>query len=115
MVARQGVEDRPDPVDYAAWWNEFGVLSLQLELVEAITRARNLARSGVDIITFGPIDMMFSCKAHPHHFLKTMDDCVAYVVKALEGTGIAVCVSTELLEKYGDMGVSVFQERPRDA
>ena len=114
-AARQGAKDHPDPVEYAAWWNQFGVLWMQIESVEAVTQARALAKSGVDCLSFGPIDLMFSLKRYPHHSFNTMDDCVAYVVKALEDTSAAVCVRSyapDLREKYFDMGVTVLLESP---
>lgn len=114
--ARRGAGDHGDPVEYAKWWNTFGILWLQIESVEAVTRAHILARPGVDCLSFGPTDLTFSLMAHPNHALKTVDDCVAYVAKSLEGTGVAVCHrigSPENRQKYADMGVTVLLESPR--
>ena len=114
-AARRGAKSLPDPVEYAEWWNRAGVLWMQIESVEAVTRARALAKSGVDCLSFGPTDLMFSLKEYPHHSFETMDDCVAYVVKALEGTNVAVCVRSytpDLRQKYTDMGVTVLLESP---
>jgi 2-keto-3-deoxy-L-rhamnonate aldolase RhmA len=104
-----------DPEEYIAWWNRFGVLWLQIESIEAVTRAHLLAQPGVDCLSFGPIDLTFSIKAHPNHALQSVDDCVAYVARSLQGSGVAVChrsLDPALRSKYADMGVTVFLERP---
>jgi 2-keto-3-deoxy-L-rhamnonate aldolase RhmA len=111
--ARRGVSEHPDPVDYGAWWNTFGILWLQIESVEAVTRAHIFARPGVDCLSFGPTDLMFNLMGHPNHNLKTVDDCVAYVARSLEGSGVAVCHRIgppENRQKYVDMGVTVLLE-----
>ena len=111
--ARRGAADHLDPVDYGAWWNTYGILWMQIESVEAVTRAHILAKPGVDCLSFGPTDLMFSLKGHPNHHLKTVDDCVAYVARSLEGTGISVCHrigSSENRQKFADMGVTVLLE-----
>ncbi len=101
--------------EYIAWWNMYGVLWLQVESVEAVTHGHLLAKPGVDALSFGPTDLSVSLKAHPTHWLKTVDDCVAYLCKSLEGTGVAVCHRTYNAEreKYADMGVQVFLESPK--
>jgi hypothetical protein len=55
-------------------------------------------------------------EAHPKHPFKTVDDCLRHVLKQLEGTDIRVSFrnySPDLRNKYLDMGVTVFMERPR--
>jgi 2-dehydro-3-deoxyglucarate aldolase len=104
-----------DPMAYAEWWNRYGVLWLQIESVEAVTRARHLARPGVDCLSFGPVDLSYSLKAHPRHPLQSVDDCIAYVARALEGTTVRVCVrngTPETREKYAAVGATVFIESP---
>lgn len=113
--ARRGAKGK-EPAAYAEWWNRYGVLWLQIESVEAVTHARQFARPGVDCLSFGPIDLTFSLKAHPRHPFQTVDDCVRYVARALEGTPTRVCVrngSPDLRQKYADMGATVFLESPR--
>ena len=113
--ARRRASDFADPFDYADWWRNYGVLWLQIESVEAVTRAHLLARPGVDCLSFGPTDLTFSLKAHPNHVLKSVDDAVAYVAKSLQGTGVAVCHrigAAEHRSKYADMGVTVILEPP---
>jgi 2-keto-3-deoxy-L-rhamnonate aldolase RhmA len=105
-----------DPAAYARWWNPYGVLCLQVESVEAVTHARQLAQPGVDCLTFGPVDLTFSLEAHPHHPFRTVDDCIQYVARALEGTMVRVCVrnrTPDTRAKYADMGVTVFLEDAR--
>ena len=87
-----------------------------MESVEAITKGHLLARPGVDGLSIGPADLTVSIKSHPNHWLKTVDDCIAYLCKSLEGTGVAVChrnYKPELRSKYADMGVQVFLESPQ--
>ena len=112
--ARRGIKGK-DAVEYAGWWNRFGVLWMQIESVEAVTRSRQLARPGVDCLSFGPKDLMFSLKQHPTHPLQTVDHCIGYVARALEGTHVGVCHrngTPETREKYADLGVTVFLESP---
>jgi 2-keto-3-deoxy-L-rhamnonate aldolase RhmA len=112
--ARRGAQGK-DPVAYAEWWNRYGVLWMQIESVEAVTHARQFARPGVDCLSFGPIDLMFSLKAHPGHPFRDMDDCVRYVARALEGTTTRACVrnSAQDRQKFADLGATVFLENPQ--
>ena len=60
-----------------------------------------------------PADLTFSIENHPNHALQTVDACVEYVAKALEGTTTAVCFrngSPSTRQKYADLGVTVFLE-----
>jgi len=110
---RAGFEGREDRLGYAAWWAETGVLWMQLESVGSVTNARGLAKPGVDCLSFGPNDLMFSIEAHPEHHLKTVDDCVRHVVEQLEGSTVAVCFRSSTpdnRQKYEDMGVRVLLE-----
>lgn len=119
-VARRGVKARGGQVDrleYAAWWNDIMVLAIQLESVEAILNARQLAKPGVDVIAFGPNDLQFSLEAHPHFPLNTVDACMRHVAEQCKGTqirlGMAVTTEPEEREKYLEMGITLFQESPR--
>ena len=114
-AARLGIDERPERLEYAEWWAETGVLWLQLESVHAVTEARRLAIPGVDCLSFGPADLTFSIEAHPNHPFKAVDDCVAYVVKELEGSDAVVCfrnMDPKLRRKYQDMGVTMLLEIP---
>lgn len=115
-AARVGIDRRSDRLEYARWWNDYGVLWLQVESIEAITNARQLAKPGVDCLSFGPSDLSFSLEAHPHHPFKTVDDCVRHVLQQLKGTDVHVCFrnyTPDLRQKYIDMGVTVLLERPQ--
>jgi 2-keto-3-deoxy-L-rhamnonate aldolase RhmA len=115
-AARWKVQGRQDRLDYSAWWNAHGVLWMQIESINAVTHARTLAKKGVDCLSWGPADLSFSREANPHHPLKTDDDCVKYVVKVLDGSGVRLCVRSydpALRNKYRDMGVTILLERPK--
>jgi len=103
------------PVEYAAWWNTYGVLWMQVESVQASTHCRQLAKSGVDCLSFGPIDLTFNLQSHPTHPYKTVDDCVQGVCDALSDLPTQVCFRNYDKAKrklYADMGVTVFVEIP---
>ena len=114
-AARKGTKERSDRLEYAEWWNRYGVLWMQIESINSVTHARKLAKPGVDCLSFGPADLTFSIEGHPHHPFKTVDDCVRHVAEQLEGTGVAVCFRNgrpDTREKYAAMGVTVFLENP---
>jgi 2-keto-3-deoxy-L-rhamnonate aldolase RhmA len=113
--ARRGAQEK-DPAAYAEWWNRFGVIWLQIESVEAVTRARQLVQPGVDCLSFGPVDLEFSLQVHPRHPLRTVDDCIHYVARAVEGSGVRICIRNvprEAWERYADVGATVFLDSPR--
>jgi 2-keto-3-deoxy-L-rhamnonate aldolase RhmA len=115
-AARYGVEGREDRLEYAEWWNNTGVLWLQIESLHAITRATQLALPGVDCLSWGPADLSFNREANPDHPLQTDDDCIEYTLKVLEGTGTRLVVRSydhTLRNRYRDMGVTVLMERPK--
>jgi 4-hydroxy-2-oxoheptanedioate aldolase len=105
-----------DRLAYAAWWNDYVVLGIQVESVEAVTNIRQLAKPGVSVVTFGPNDLSFSLEGHPEYPLQTVDDCMRNVVAQLQGTGIrlAMGTATKTAErgKYREMGITLFQEEP---
>ena len=115
-AARRGIAGQEDRLQYAEWWNNTGVLCLQMETIRAVTNARKLAKPGVDCLTWGPADLSFDLEAHPEHPFKTVDDCVRHVLKQLEGSEVKVCFRSytpDQRQKYIDMGVTVLMERPR--
>ena len=104
-----------DRLGYAEWWNNYGVLMIQLESIPAVTAAHKLARPGVDCLSFGPNDLMYSIEAHPKHPFRDVDDCVRHVVEQLAGSDTRVCFRNHpasMRQKYVDMGVTVFLESP---
>ena len=101
------------PQEYAALWERTGALAMQIESVAATTAARRLAKDGVDFLTIGPADMAFDLRRHPHYALQSVDDCVRYLVRELEGTGVHVCMRTMAGDDpspYLDMGVTMIME-----
>lgn len=115
--ARRGLRSVAKGLDrlaYAKWWNDYVILSIQVESVEAVTNIRQLAKPGVSVVTFGPNDLSFSLEAHPDYPLKSVDECMRNVAAQLDGSGIRIAMGTgtkpEEREKYLAMGVTLFQE-----
>ena len=107
-MARVGLSDHPDWEAYNAWWNDYGVLWCQVESVAAVTSVYSFLRPGLDCIAFGPADLTASLHYNPHPTLKTLDDCVSYVVEAVAGTDTGVCLRMpfDQKQKYNDLGVN---------
>lgn len=115
-AARYGIQGREGRLEYAEWWNHTGLLCLQMETIRAVTNARRLAKPGVDCLTWGPSDLSFDLEAQPLHPFRTVDDCLRYVLKQLQGTDVRISFrsySPDLRNKYLDMGVTVLMERPK--
>ena len=111
--ARLRAGDFANPFDYAEWWNDHGLLWMQLESVQAVEKVFCLAKDGVDCVSFGPTDLSFDLSYHPHPRLKTVDDCVRQVVRTLEQVPVAVCFRSygpDRRQQYLDMGVGVILE-----
>ena len=100
--------------EYAALWERTGALAMQIESVAATTAARRLARDGGRLLhPSARPDMTFDLRRHPNHALQSVDDCVRYLVRELEGTGIRVCMRTMVGDDpapYHDMGVTMILE-----
>jgi 4-hydroxy-2-oxoheptanedioate aldolase len=112
-AARLGFAKQPDRLEYSRWWNETGVLWVQIESINAVTHVRKLAKPGVDCISFGPADLSYDLEANPNHPFKSVDDCMRYAIEQLQGTGVAVCARGQYpstRQKYTDMGASVLME-----
>ena len=105
-----------DRLTYAAWWNEYVVLGIQLESVEAVTNVRKLAKPGVSVVTFGPNDLSFNIDDHPGYPLQNVDDCMRNVAAQLSGAEIRLAMGTatkpEERDRYLEMGITLFQEEP---
>lgn len=110
----RGVAKGMDRLAYAAWWNDYVILSIQVEAVEAVTNIRKLAKPGVTVVAFGPNDLGFNMEGHPGYPLTSVDDCMRNVAAQLDGTGIRLAMGTgtrpEQREKYLEMGITLFQE-----
>jgi 4-hydroxy-2-oxoheptanedioate aldolase len=101
----------PDRLEYAKWWNSHGILWMQLESVLGVTRAREMANLGIDVLSWGPNDLAFDREANTEHALKTDDDCIEHVISSLKGSGGTLCLRTyseEQMGRYSDMGVTMF-------
>jgi 2-keto-3-deoxy-L-rhamnonate aldolase RhmA len=112
---RYGFGTNADRLEYAKWWNQYGVLWLQIESIYAVEKVNMFALPGVDCLSFGPADLTFNLESNPNYRLKNVDECVQEVVDKLVGTNTKVCFrnyTRETREKYIDMGVTVFLERP---
>ena len=111
---RVGLSERSNRLEYAAWWNDYGVLTIQTESVDAVVNARQLAKPGIDVLAFGVNDLNFSLEAHPQFPIRTYEDCVKHVHEQLDGTGVRAAVRPESqadLDLFLDMGVTVFVEQ----
>lgn len=111
---RLGFAERgKDHVFYRKWWNETGLLWIQIESLHSVSNAHLLAKPGVDCLSFGPMDMTLDIEMHPNHPFQTVDDCVAHVLKQLEGTGTKLVHrnnTPDMRQKYRDMGVQILLE-----
>lgn len=115
-AARRGIGRGLSRTEYATWWNQTVVLAMQLESVEAIDRARELARPGIDYLAFGPSDLSFSLEMNPQYRLRTVDDCMRDVATQVRGDGVrlGMAIGTRPDERapYLAMGLTMFQEYP---
>lgn len=115
-TARYGINSADGPLDrlaYAEWWNNNVLVAIMPESADAIRNIRSLAAPGVDFVTFGPNDLLFSIEGHPDFPLRTVEECVAHVIEQLAGTGVAVGIGTAIegdRERYRQMGVTIFSE-----
>ena len=105
--------------EFADWWNQSGVLMLQVESLEAITIAGRLAKPGVDCLSWGAAphsaDLAFSLEGNPGHPFKTDDDCLMYTIEQLRGTNTKMFVRIDGpadRNKYIKMGATVLRENP---
>ncbi len=83
----------PGVRDYADWWNENGILAIQIETVRGVRNARNLAKPGVDLILFGGNDLSFSLAAHPGCGFASVTECQQYVCEQVADLPVRVGVS----------------------
>lgn len=115
-TARYGLNTADGPLDrhsYAAWWNDNVLVAIMPESVEAIRNIRALATPGVDFVTFGPNDLLFSIEGHPDFPMRTVEECIRHVLAELSGTGVAVAIGTAIegdRARFQEMGVTIFSE-----
>ena len=48
------------------------------------------AKPGIDYVDFGPADLSFDLETKGHPLLRTVEDCRAFVIRELEGSGVRV-------------------------
>jgi len=103
-----------DRIGHAKWYDNYGMLWLQMESIKGVTDALKLAKPGVDCFSFGPNDLNFDIETYPAHPLNSVDKCVNHVVEQLADSTAAAAFRTtpENRQKYADMGVTVFLEEP---
>ena len=77
---RYGFGPNADRLEYAKWWNQYGVLWLQIESIYAVEKVNMFALPGVDCLSFGPADLTFNLESNPNYRLKSVDECVQEVV-----------------------------------
>jgi 2-keto-3-deoxy-L-rhamnonate aldolase RhmA len=116
---RLGLRTRSAPTarrEYASWWNDTVLLSIQIESVQTVTNIASLVRRGITHVTWGPNDLEFSLDLHPTFPLKTVEACMENVASQLEGSGVRIAMGTATTpaerQKYRDLGVTIFQASP---
>lgn len=116
-TSRIEINDRPDRLPYASWWNNFGVLWLQVESLQAISNIPKLALPGIDCISWGPADLAFDRESNPHHPLSISDQaCIDHAFKLLEDSHAQLVLRNynwRERDKFIDMGAKVILERPK--
>jgi staphyloferrin B biosynthesis citrate synthase len=102
--------------EYAAWWNETVLLSIQIESVQTVTNIARLVRPGITHVTWGPNDLEFSLELHPEFPLRTVEACMENVATQLKGSGIPIAMGTITTPaeraKYRALGVTIFMAAP---
>ena len=120
---RAGVEEKhlvfPADLDvrneYMKWWNEFGVLMLQIESINAIENIKNFSIKGVDCVSWGPNDLEVDRQANKDHPLSISNEkALEYALNECYKSGIKLMVRNSKKErnKYLDMGINIFLESP---
>ena len=83
-----GIEERKDRVQYARWWNENAILGFKVESLKSVLNIRSLVKPGITYIDFGPADLSFDIETHDHPYLKSVEDCRAFMLKELKGVNV---------------------------
>jgi 2-keto-3-deoxy-L-rhamnonate aldolase RhmA len=115
-VNRLGLRNRSAPTarrDYADWWNQNVLLSIQIESVETVKNIGKLIRPEITHVTWGPNDLEFSLEMHRDQPLNTVEKCMQHVAEQLDGSGIRISMGTASQpgerDKYRALGVTIFQ------
>jgi 2-keto-3-deoxy-L-rhamnonate aldolase RhmA len=100
---------------YPEWWNNTGVLMIQIETLNAINNIPNFSLDGVDCFSWGPADLSIDRKFHPEHpFAKTDDEAIKHAVKLSKDNGKQLCIRSQdktLRNRYFDMGATILIEK----
>jgi len=101
---------------YPEWWNNTGVLMIQIETLNAINNIPNFSLDGVDCFSWGPADLSIDRKLHPEHpFAKTDEAAIEHAVKLSNDNGKKLCIRSydkTLRNRYFDMGATILMEVP---
>ena len=85
-----GIKGGMDRLEYAEWWNNTGILILQIESVDAVINVSKFAKPGVDMVTFGENDLNFSIESYPSSPFQNLQECIAHVETQLADTHVKV-------------------------
>ena len=88
-----GWQGKRSPRAYADWWNENGILAIQIESVRAVQNVRSLVQPGVDLLLFGACDLGFSIGATKDLYLSSVAECQQHVVEQTRDLDIRVGVA----------------------
>lgn len=88
-----GHEEDQEQRKYADWWNETGILMLQIESVDSVLNAPRLAVSGVDILTFGTADMRLDIESYDDPPFTSFGEARDAVLELTRGMDIRVAAS----------------------
>lgn len=92
-----GWSDHSQGHEYADWWNETGVLILQIETLAGVLDCRSLVQPGVDMITFGANDLELDLRRYAQPILPDFQACVDHVVAQCADLDVKVGVGTSPL------------------
>lgn len=76
--------------DYAEWWNDHGVLILQLESAAAVQNCRELVQPGVDLLTFGANDLLLDLTRYDAPPFDSFEACRDHVIDACDDLDVKV-------------------------
>jgi len=88
------------PRAYADWWNENGILALQIETVQGVLNVRRLVQPGVDLLLFGAVDLGFSLAANPDCPFASVAECRRHVVEQTRDLDVRVGVGDMPLGRF---------------
>ena len=78
--------------EYADWWNDNGLLAVQIETVKGVMNARDMVLAGAHVALFGATDLTFSIEATPDGPFRSVAECQRHVVEKTRGLDVRICV-----------------------